>query len=272
MKTLIKFIPVLIMLTFIYSCVSDDQFIKLQQNVYTLNAYTNRQNQRILKLENRVNSLKQEINNFKKSLKAEVDLKLNAMELEIKSIQNQLNDISNIVPQAERSSQNNVSEEVTKEAIKDLFDKLSTLENEISFLKEQINQLKEKSTGISSDENFYNQAYSLFTLGKYEDAKNKFEEFIKKFPNSKLIPNAYYWLGECYFKLKNYEKAIINYDEIINKYPKSSKVPAALLKEGIAFMRIGENDGAKIIFLKILQDYPHSPQAKYAKIYLKKLK
>ena len=112
----------------------------------------------------------------------------------------------------------------------------------------------------------------MFTAGKYSEAAKKFKAFLNNFKDSKLRPNAYYWLGECYFKMRMYDKAIINYDEVIVKYKKNSKVPAALLKEGISFLKIGEKDGAKLIFRKIIHDYPKTRQARYARDYLKRLK
>ena len=272
MKSKITLILIIISMIFIFSCAQDQEILQIKRSIYALNTYNNKQNKKIYELENEIKSLKKDYSSFKTKQKAEIDLKLNSLELQIKSLRNQLNDMSNFKPQPNVEAGTPVSEEVTKEAIKDIFAKLTDLESEVEALKQDVNKLKNGNPSENSEQTIYNKAINLFKSGKYEDAQKQFETFIKLFPDSKLIPNAYYWLGETYFKRKMYEKAIINYDEVIVKYPKSPKVPAALLKEGISFMKIGEKDGAKIIFKKILSDYPHSPQAKYARIYLRQLR
>ncbi len=260
-----------IILIFIFSCAQDSDIIQIKRNIYALNSYNNKQNKKIYELETEIKNLKEDYFNFKKKQKAEFDLKINALELEIKSLRNQLNDISNLTPQPNIEA-GAATEEVTREAIKDIFAKLSDLQSEIDELKNKIKNIKNENPEATSESVVYKKAISLFKAGKYNEAQKQLENFIKLFPKSKLLPNAYYWLGETYFKRKMYEKAIINYDEVIVKFPKSPKVPAALLKEGISFMKIGEKEGAKIIFKKILTDYPKSPQAKYAKIYLRQIK
>ncbi len=267
----IKILLIIISISFMFSCVSDQEFLTMKRDIYALNSYNSKQNEKIYKLEKELNKLQNDFSKYKKSLNANLNLRFSSMELEIKSIRNQLNDLSSI-SSGQGLGNETMSNEVEQEAIKDIFAKLNDLEDEINNLKSEISSLKSNNANQLTDTELYKKAYSLFTLGKYEESAKKFQEFIKKFPDSKLIPNAYYWLGETYFKRGMYEKAIINYDEVIVKYSKSPKVPAALLKEGISFMKIGENDGAKIIFKKILRDYPNSPQAKYAKIYLKSLR
>ncbi len=272
MNSKISIFLIFLLACFLSSCVQDQEIVQIKRNIYALNSYNNKQNKKIYELESEIKQIKQDYLTYKKTSKAELDLKLNSLEMEIKSLRNQLNDISNINPRPNIEAGTATSEEVTREAIKDIFAKISDLQDQIDSIKNELNQLKNKSLQSSSENQIYQKAYSLFKAGKYEEAQKAFENFVKLFPKSKLLPNAYYWLGETYFKRKMYEKAIINYDEVIVKFPKSSKVPAALLKEGISFMKIGEKDGAKIIFKKILTDYPKSPQAKYARIYLKQLK
>jgi len=261
-----------LILIFSFSCVQDEQIVQIQRSIYALNSYNERQNKKIYEIENHLKKLEKDYFNYKKEQKAEMNLKLNELELEIKSLRNQLNDISNMNPNPNVEATPSTTEEITQEAIKDIFAKLSDLQSQIDDLRSKINNLNNTQPGVNSETLLYQKAISLFQAGKYAEAEKQFENFIKLFPKSKLLPNAYYWLGETFFKRKMYEKAIINYDNVIVKFPKSPKVPAALLKEGISFMKIGEKDGAKIIFKKILIDYPKSPQAKYAKIYLKQLR
>ena len=259
---------------FLSSCVVDQQeFQKTKNDLYSLNSYTIRLNQRLTNLENKVNNLDEKIDKMETSIKASQKLQYNELSSDIESLKNQLNDIRSFDTSNNKNNGANTEvTEVTKEAIKDIYSKIYTLEKEVNTLKNSSSGTFAEKKPVNTEGSVYKNAYNLFTSGKYSQAEKAFKDFINKYPKSSLIPNAYYWLGECFYKRKMYEKAIINYDEVIVKYPKSRKVPAALLKEGIAFLKIGEKDGAKLIFRKILKDYPKSSQAIYAKRYLRKLK
>ncbi len=266
----VKLLILLILSIFLSSCVTDEQFQRTQNNIYYLGSTTSKLQMRTTQLEKRVSKLEEKVDRLESKILAEQKLKFNEIYTELATIKNQLKDQAYLEKKLSRSGDQG-STEVTQEAIKDIYTKLYNLENQISSLQKG-SENKNIPQVVKDDRYFYKNAYSLFTAGKYDKAEKAFTEFINKFPKSRLIPNAYYWLGETFFKRKMYEKAIINYDEVIVKYPKSPKVPAALLKQGISFMRIGEKDGAKLIFKKILKDYPRSPQAMYAKNYLKNLK
>lgn len=43
----------------------------------------------------------------------------------------------------------------------------------------------------------YQNALKMYERGRYTEAEALFDAFIKDFPNSKLMPNALYWKGEC---------------------------------------------------------------------------
>ncbi len=265
---------------FLSSCVvSEEAFQKSQNDIYYLQTSNNRINQRLSNLEKRMSEIEAKIKKTEKNettLKATQVLNYNELSTEIKSLKNEIEDFKGLSVK-KSSNENGATTEVTQEAIKDIYSRLSDIEQEIADLKANRgsatgNGANNGSFTVKNDKYYYKEAYSLFTSGKYSEASKKFQAFLNNFKNSKLRPNAFYWLGECYFKMKMYDKAIINYDEVIVKYGKNSKVPAALLKEGISFLRIGEKDGAKLIFRKIIHDYPRTRQAKYAKNYLRKIK
>ena len=99
-----------------------------------------------------------------------------------------------------------------------------------------------------------------------------FQDFIKRYPNSKNADNAQFWIGEIYYSEKWYEKAILEYQNVIEKYPTGNKVPAALLKQGLAFANIGDKPNAKLILEELRRKYPDSSEAKVAAEQLKTLK
>ncbi len=265
----IKLFILLLLAVFLTSCVSDEQFQRTQSSVYYLGTSTSKLQMKTAQLDKRLSKLEERVDRLEAKILAEQKLKFNEIFTEIATIKNQLKDQTSLDKRLENNPQTG-SSEVTQEAIKDIYTKLYSLESRLDAL--QKNKAPNTPQVVKDDRYFYKKAYSLFTAGKYDKAEKAFTEFINKFPKSPLIPNAYYWLGETFYKRKMYEKAIINYDEVIVKYSKSPKVPAALLKQGISFLKIGEKDGAKLIFKKIVKDYPRSPQARYARNYLKNLR
>jgi tol-pal system protein YbgF len=111
----------------------------------------------------------------------------------------------------------------------------------------------------------YEYAKQTFDQGHMEAARNQFRAFLKRFPNSGLADNAYFWIGESFFLEKWYEKAILEYQSVIEKYPKGNKVPSALLKQGMAFARIDDKTNARLILNELIKKHPGSPEALLAK-------
>jgi len=124
----------------------------------------------------------------------------------------------------------------------------------------------------SSEDDIYRSAKQAFDQGDFEAARKRFQDFIKRYPNSKNADNAQFWIGEIYYREKWYEKAILEYQQVIEKYPKGNKAPAALLKQGLAFSNIGDTANAKLILQELGRKYPKSNEAKVAAEKLKTLK
>jgi tol-pal system protein YbgF len=123
-----------------------------------------------------------------------------------------------------------------------------------------------------SEDEVYRSAKQAFDQGDFEAARMGFQEFIKRYPNSKNADNAQFWIGEIYYSEKWYEKAILEYQNVIEKYPTGNKVPAALLKQGLAFANIGDKPNAKLILEELRRKYPDSNEAQIAAEQLKTLK
>ena len=124
---------------------------------------------------------------------------------------------------------------------------------------------------ISEDE-IYRMAKQAFDQGDSDAAREKFQELIKRFPNSERADNAQFWIGEIYYREKWYEKSILEYQKVIENYPKGNKVPASLLKQGFAFLNLGDNANSRLILEELIKKYPQSNEAKIAKDRLKGLK
>ncbi len=120
-----------------------------------------------------------------------------------------------------------------------------------------------------TENELYLFAKQAFDEGNLETAREKFQEFIDRYPKSENADNAQFWIGEVFYREKWYEKAILEYQKVIEKYPKGNKVPASLLKQGFAFYNLKDKANSRLILKELIRKYPDSNEAKIAK---KKLK
>lgn len=123
-----------------------------------------------------------------------------------------------------------------------------------------------------SENEIYNRAKQAFDQGNSEEARKGFEELIKRYPKSDNADNAQFWIGEIYYREKWYEKAILEYQKVIENYPQGNKVPASLLKQGFAFLNLGDKANSRLILQELVRKYPNTNEAKIAAEKIKELK
>jgi len=81
----------------------------------------------------------------------------------------------------------------------------------------------------------------------------QFEKFIVKYPRSKLLPDAYLWLGQCYQTLEQYDTAIIKFSVISVNYPKYNNLDLVYFNLGIGYYFKNEFENAINYFDKFIQ-------------------
>lgn len=118
----------------------------------------------------------------------------------------------------------------------------------------------------------YEEAYIAFKDKKYKEARERFEAFLKEFPNDELTDNAQFWIAETYYCEKDFESAIVAYDTLLKRYPKSEKAPGALLKQGFSFIELGDKKTGKVILEQLIERYPRSKEADIAKKKIEEIK
>jgi tol-pal system protein YbgF len=114
-------------------------------------------------------------------------------------------------------------------------------------------------------------AYQNYLEGHYGLALSAFQQFIVDFPDSSVIPQAYYYLGECYEQQGNVEEVKRVLEIIIEVHRKSRQVPAALFKLGTLMEKEGNSYKAKEYWDKLIKDYRGSPEAKLASSQIKRI-
>lgn len=175
---------------------------------------------------------------------------------------------------------NHKDEEEIREKLNNAVFKINFIENYLGIGKredqpegtEKGEKPKDISKGKPDKESAYAAAYELFKDGKFDKAREAFQNFVKQYPDTEYSDNAQFWIGECYYFEKKYENAILEYEKVAKNYPDGDKVPYALLKQGIAFLNLGDKASAKLILQRVIKDYPNTNQARTAKATLLKIK
>jgi tol-pal system protein YbgF len=127
-----------------------------------------------------------------------------------------------------------------------------------------------KGGGISPADLFA-QATADYQRGRYDLARQGFEDYAEKFPRTDLSDDALYWAGECWSAQKKPHEAIAAYDKLFRTYPQSDKAPAAHLKKGLAHLDLGEKAQAMVELNYVVNQFPGSDEAKSARQRLKAL-
>jgi tol-pal system protein YbgF len=121
------------------------------------------------------------------------------------------------------------------------------------------------TAGAAGGSSLYNEGMTLVRAEHAAEGRKLLQEFVTAEPNSLLLPNALYWIGESHNVEKDYPQAILAFKEVTRRYPKHHKSAAALLKIGMSYAMLGEKDNASLYLRALLQDFPKSEPAPLAR-------
>ncbi|URL59104.1 tol-pal system protein YbgF [Luteibacter flocculans] len=117
----------------------------------------------------------------------------------------------------------------------------------------------------------YDASFKSLRAGDYVTASRGFRDFLVKYPDSPLAPNAYYWLGESYYVTMNYPVAIEAFQRLVKQYPQSDKVSDGLLKVGYCQIELKQQDAAIATLKQVAAKYPGTKAAGLAQERLRRL-
>ena len=110
----------------------------------------------------------------------------------------------------------------------------------------------------------YKAAYALIRKRQFDASIVALLAFVKNFPQSDLVGNAYYWLGEVYMVQGDASLAVVSFEYVISKFPQHRKIPDALYKAGVAYSHAGNVSKANKFWQRVIAEYPESSAAKLA--------
>ncbi len=116
----------------------------------------------------------------------------------------------------------------------------------------------------------YEAALNQFKLGSYPLAVSALQGMLVTYPNSKLAPNAQYWIGMAHAAQRDYKNAILAQQKVLTVWPNDAKAPDAMLNIANSQEALGDRRGAQRTLEGLLEKYPTSQAAASAKQRLQK--
>ncbi|MCF4165247.1 tol-pal system protein YbgF [Zavarzinia compransoris] len=102
----------------------------------------------------------------------------------------------------------------------------------------------------------YDAALGLLRKGEYLQAEASLKSFLASFGSDRLAANAQYWLGETYYARGDFRTAAQTFLTGVKTYPESAKAPDTFLKLGISLVQMGEKDRGCQVLGELPSRYP----------------
>jgi tol-pal system protein YbgF len=108
----------------------------------------------------------------------------------------------------------------------------------------------------------YDLAYGYVQHKDYGLAAQAFRDFLRKYPDERLVPDAQYWLGDSLFREQQYREAAEAFLAVSTKYEHSGKAPDALLKLGQSLAALHQKEAACATLAQVSRKHPKAASAK----------
>ena len=110
----------------------------------------------------------------------------------------------------------------------------------------------------ASPKDEYDMAYGYVLHKDYSLAEQAFRDFLKKYPNEQLVPDANYWLGESLFQQQRYRDAAESFLNVSTRYERSGKAPDALLRLGQSLAAMNQKEAACATLAEVERKFPRA--------------
>lgn len=110
----------------------------------------------------------------------------------------------------------------------------------------------------ASPKDEYDMAYGYVLHKDYALAEQAFRDFLRKYPDEQLVPDAQYWLGETLFQRQRYRDAAENFLAVSTKYERSGKAPDALLRLGQSLAALHQKEAACATLAEVGRKFPRA--------------
>jgi tol-pal system protein YbgF len=110
----------------------------------------------------------------------------------------------------------------------------------------------------ASPQDEYDMAYGYVLHKDYALAEQAFRDFLKKYPDQHLVPDAQYWLGESLYQRQRYRDAAESFLAVSTKFEKSGKAPDSLLRLGQSLAAMNQKEAACATLAEVGRKFPRA--------------
>ncbi|MEY4642824.1 MAG: hypothetical protein RLZZ227_2818 [Pseudomonadota bacterium] len=110
-----------------------------------------------------------------------------------------------------------------------------------------------------NEQDLYRTALNLLLeQSQYDESIRLFQAYIDRFPQGRLLTNAYYWQGEALILVSRFDEARNVFMRLVNEYPQDPKAAGAMLKLGVVYQQMGDRAQAEQTWRDIATRYPEN--------------
>jgi tol-pal system protein YbgF len=117
----------------------------------------------------------------------------------------------------------------------------------------------------------YSNGQRDITSGKYEVARQEFQDYLKYYGDTALASNARFYLGEIAYSQKNYRDAVNQYSLVPIDYPKSLRIASAQYKKGLALIELGQRTAGVRELEQVIRRFPGTEEERGARAKLQEM-
>jgi len=121
----------------------------------------------------------------------------------------------------------------------------------------------------TTDRDVYQAALERLKNRDYAGAVQALQDLIATYPQSQLVDNAKYWIGEAYYVDHHYAEALDAFQRVVREHPDSRKLPDAWLKVGYSYYELKRYREAREALARVVRQYGDAPAAAEARDRLK---
>lgn len=125
--------------------------------------------------------------------------------------------------------------------------------------------------GGADPRQLYEASLQQFRRGAYGTARSGLQEFLSRFPEHELAPDAQFYVAESRAEAGEPAEALEAYGRVVELFPDSRRAASSLYKSGRIELERGNTDDARVFFSRVVNGYPDSPEASLARDRLESL-
>ncbi|MFH1845759.1 MAG: tol-pal system protein YbgF [bacterium] len=101
--------------------------------------------------------------------------------------------------------------------------------------------------------------------GNVDLARDGFQDFLDKYPNSEQADDALYWLGDLAYGERNFESALSYFQQVLGDHAFSELRSACMLKAALCLQVTDQEEAGRHQLQELIDIYPDSSEAALAR-------